>query len=96
MATQEKDQMCENLVRKLTAGASLEDTEKSHLAMCESCMAAVVRALDERTASESHGLAISAGGTDGDLTHARPEPKKALEQARRVFKREFGISLSKD
>ena len=38
MATQEKDQMCENLVRKITTGESLDDVEKSHLAVCEGCM----------------------------------------------------------
>jgi hypothetical protein len=95
MATQEKDQMCENLVRKITTGESLDDAEKSHLAVCEGCLVQVVRVLDESAASETHGLGM-AGGTNGDLTQARPEAKKALEHGRRVFEREFGISLSKE
>jgi hypothetical protein len=94
MATQEKDQMCENLVRKIMAGASLEDAEKSHLALCEACMAEVVRMLDESAASKPLSHSMVADGTNGDLTHARSEAKKALEQGRRVFEREFGISLS--
>jgi hypothetical protein len=87
MATQEKDLMCESLVRKITTGESLDDAEKSHLAECEGCMSQVVRSLDESAAKEAHGL-------NGDVAHARPEAKKALEQGRRVFEREFGISLS--
>jgi hypothetical protein len=96
MATQQKDQMCENLVRKITTGQSLDDAEKSHLAVCEGCMAQVVRRLDESAATETHGRGMAAGGNNGDLTRARPEAKKALEQGRRVFEREFGISLSKE
>jgi hypothetical protein len=76
--------MCEDLVRKLMAGESLEEAEKSHLAGCEGCMAEVVKRLDE----------TPAGGTNGDCSRARPEARKALEQGRRVFEREFGISLS--
>jgi hypothetical protein len=96
MATQGKDQMCENLVKKLTMGESLDDAEKSHLAKCEDCMAQVVGALDESAASETHGPGIAAGGTNGDITQARPEANKALEHGRRVFAREFGLSLAKE
>jgi hypothetical protein len=92
----EKDQTCENLVRKITTGEFLNDGEKSHLAACEGCMAQVVRMLDESAASATQGRGMAAGGTNGDLTGARPEAKKALEQGRRVFEREFGISLSKE
>jgi hypothetical protein len=94
MATQEKDKLCENLVRKITTGESLDDAEKSHLAVCDCCIAAVVKTLDKSAASEPHSLGRAAGETNGDLT-ARPEAKKALEQGRRVFEREFGISLLK-
>jgi hypothetical protein len=87
--------MCENLVRKIMTGASLEDAEKSHLAVCEACMAEVVRMLDESAASKPLGHGMVADGTNGDLTQVRPEAKKALEQGRRVFEGEFGISLTK-
>jgi hypothetical protein len=95
MATQEKDQICKDLVRKVTTGESLNDAEKSHLAACEGCMAEVVKTLDEAAAGEPHGLSMAAGGTNGDFSQARPEAKKALEHGRGVFEREFGISLSK-
>ena len=96
MSTQEKDQMCNNLVQRLLIGEPLNDADKSHLAICEDCMAQVVGRLDESATSQAHGLGMTAGGTNGDLTHARPEAKKALEQGRRVFEREFGISLPKE
>jgi hypothetical protein len=96
MATQEKDQTCDTLVQKLTKGGSLDSAEKSHLATCEDCMAQVVRMLDESVRSEAHVLGTTAIGKNGDLIDARPEAKKALDQGRRVFEREFGILLTKD
>jgi hypothetical protein len=95
MATQEKDQMCNNLVRKITMGEALNDAEKSHLAACEGCMAEVVKTLDEAATGEPHSLGMAAGGTNGDVSQERPEAKKAIDHGRRVFEREFGISLSK-
>lgn len=89
MPTQQNDQMCGNVVQKLTLGEPLDDAEKTHLATCEDCMAQIVKTLDESAASEANGHA----GVNGDLTHARPEAKKALEQGRKVFEREFGITL---
>ena len=96
MPTQEKDQMCDNLVQKMTTGNSLDEAEKTHLAKCEVCMAQLVRTLDESTDREAHGLGMAAGGTNGDLAHARPEAKKAREHGGKVFEREFGITFSKD
>jgi hypothetical protein len=93
MATQEKDQWCETLVRKMMTGEPLGDAEKSHLAACEACMAEVVGRLDESAASEANGHGTPPSGPNGDITETRPEAKKALEQGRRVFEREFGISL---
>ena len=88
MATEQNNQICNTLVQKLTTGVSLDEAEKSHLANCDDCMADVVRKLDELGATAS-------AGRNGDLTHARPSAKKALEHGRSVFEREFGISLSK-
>jgi hypothetical protein len=88
--------MCERLVRKLTMGEPLDNAEKSHLAECESCMAEVVRILDRSSATEPNGLGVAPGCTNGELNHARPEAKKAIEQGRRVFERGFGISLPED
>jgi hypothetical protein len=95
MATQDKDQVCNLLIRKITRGESLNDVEKSHLAACADCMAEVVRMLDEAATSQTNVLGQPDGTINGDLCRERPEAKKALEQGRRVFEREFGISLSK-
>jgi hypothetical protein len=93
MVTQEKNQMCDIVVQKIIAGGSLDDADKTHLANCEACMARVVRTLDESGLQERQIPGRTAGGTNGDLSRARPEAKQALEQARRVFEREFGIKL---
>jgi len=96
MAIQEKDQMCEKLVQKLTTAKPLDTAERSHLAECESCMAEVVRILDRSPATEPNGVGGIPSNGNGELNRARPEAKKALEQGRRVFEREFGISLPED
>ena len=92
MTTQEKSRVCDNLVEKITSGEPLNELEKAHLAICECCMTQIVTTLDESAMRETHG----SGAINGDLTHARPETKKALEHGRRVFEREFGISLAKE
>jgi len=96
MATQATDQMCEILVRKITTGEPLDDAEKAHLAVCASCMDEVVRTLDESATRGTHSNETAAGSRNGDLGHIRPEAKQALEHGRRVFEREFGISLAKE
>lgn len=95
MATQEQDQVCEKLVRKITTGERLDDAEKSHLAACDACMAEIVRMLDESAARQPHGLDRDTAGSNG-APPPRPDANKALEQGRRVFQREFGISLSRE
>jgi hypothetical protein len=89
------DQTCKNVVLKLTTGEHLEDGEKAHLATCERCMAEVVKQFDEAATGQRHGPGVNTGETNGGFSRARPEAKKALEQGRRVFEREFGISLPK-
>jgi hypothetical protein len=84
MATQEKDRICATLAQKLIASESLTDAERSHLATCEQCMTQAVAMLDELARNGEHAPT--------DRT-ARPEALKALEHGRRVFEREFGISL---
>ncbi len=80
--------LCENLVRKLTMGELLDESEKAHISVCEACMAQLVISLDES--------AISTVRTNGDVTHVRPEAQKALEHGCKVFQREFGISLARE
>lgn len=94
MATQEKNSLCETVVLKLTTGKPLDEVEKTHLALCESCLLQLVKTLDETNKANSSGTATN--GSNGTLTRERPEAKKALENGRRVFEREFGISLPKE
>ncbi len=89
MATQEKDKMCAVLIQKITSGKPLDGADKAHLAACEDCMAQAVRILDE--AAFRNG---PTAGTNGHVSHDRPEAKQALEHAHHVFEREFGIKLS--
>ena len=70
MPTQEKNRACLNLVRKLTTGESLEHAEKSHLAVCETCMAEVVKTLDEAAASAPPGHDIALDGMNGHFSHS--------------------------
>lgn len=94
MPMQEKDQMCENLVRKMTTGESLGDAEKAHLAVCEGCLAEIIRILDELGTKKPHGSGMTPSELNGDRAPARPEAKKAREHGRQVFEREFGITFS--
>ncbi len=77
-------------------GESLDTDEKSHLAECERCMAEIVRNLDRSARTEPNEVGEVLGSANGALNHARPEAQKALEQGRRVFEREFGISLPEE
>ncbi len=86
MTMREKDLMCDDLVLKLTTGIPLTPAEKSHLAECEDCMLRVVTALDQ---------SVARNGTKNELSRERPEAIKALEQGRKVFEREFGITFPK-
>jgi len=94
MVTREKDQLCINVVQKLTTYVSLNDEEKSHLAACEDCMVRIVQALDESGVVDANGREQSAE-RNGDRSSARPTAINALENGRKVFEREFGISLSR-
>jgi hypothetical protein len=80
--------MCEILVQKLLAGTSLVDTERSHLANCESCIAEVVRRLDESAADENG----KSGAVNGKLAQSRADAVRAVEHGREVLKRAFGTS----
>jgi hypothetical protein len=79
------DQISATLVAKMTGGQRLTEDEKSHLAECEQCMKAIVEALERKRKTEGPGP---------DTDRSRPAVQGALERARQVFQREFGISLS--
>ena len=89
MRTHEGDRFCAGVVEKVIAGKRLDESEKEHLASCEGCMEELVTKLDEADIQET----TKPSGND-DHSQRRPEVEQALENARRVFSREFGISIS--
>ena len=93
MATQQKENLCGVLVSQLVSGGGLTPEEKTHLAECEGCMGEVVRQLDE---SQRNRSAESASvGSENLTSHPRDGAQRALEHGRKVFEREFRVSVSK-
>jgi hypothetical protein len=93
MVIQGNDPICDSLIQKITRGIRLDDAEKSHRAGCQACMTRLITALDESAMNAPNSVGISAGVTNGNGLPERPQAKAALEHGRRVFEREFGISL---
>ncbi len=89
MRTHEGDRVCAGVVEKVIARKRLDESEKEHLASCEGCMEELVTKLDEADIQET-----TKASEDYDHSHRRPEVQQGLETARRVFLREFGISIS--
>jgi hypothetical protein len=93
MSLPAQDQVCGTLLQKMTTRQRLSDEEKAHLAACEDCMRQVVHHLDRAatTGSLTNGTAEEA--SELNTARTRAEAIRALEQGRRVFQREFGISF---
>src|SRR5688572_30312485 len=96
MSSESKDALCDLLVNKLMVGERLNDAEKAHLIGCESCMAVVVRQLDNAAEQRTRSPGRISGSTEADSAQDRPHANKALEHGREVFEREFGLSLRRD
>jgi hypothetical protein len=79
--------LSDSVTAKLLAGQRLTEIEKTHLAECEQCMKQALVALDGKRASE---------GPTPDSERSRPAAQRVLDRARKVFQREFGISLAKE
>ena len=91
MAAHELDRICGTIVSKLMLGERLSADERSHLVESTECMLEVVRQLDHQReqTSPSHGT----NGTSETYTaNCDVEVLQALEQSRRAFVREFGVS----
>ena len=92
MAADELDRICGMIVSKLMLGERLSADERSHLVESTECMLEVVRQLDHQReqTSPSHRT----NGTSGETHTANcdEEVLRALEQSRRAFVREFGLS----
>jgi len=88
------DQFCAVLVKKVIAGQKLDETEKAHLANCQGCMEELVGKLDHADTEEGSAIGLARASEEDDLARSRPEVRRALENARQVFAREFGISIS--
>ena len=90
---QKADSFTAAIVQKKLSGQRLDDKEKIHLFECETCMTELFRRLDE-AAEEAKKASGNNGARDYDeLARTRPEAMRALEHGRRVFAREFGITL---
>jgi hypothetical protein len=88
------DQLCVALVKKVIGGQKLDETEKAHLANCKGCMEELVGKLDHADAEEASAIGLNRAPAEDDVARSRPAVRRALENARQVFAREFGISLS--
>jgi hypothetical protein len=75
------------LVAKKTSGELLSEEERLHVADCVQCMQAIVEALERKHKTE---------GPAPDSDPSRPSVQRALERARQIFQREFGISLAEE
>ena len=79
--------MSDPLATKLLAGQHWTEAEKTHVVDCELCLGYVLEALDRRKKAQGHA---------SESVRSRPAAQRALEHARQVFHREFGISLSNE
>jgi hypothetical protein len=79
--------LSDSLATKLLAGQHWTEAEKAHVIDCEHCVGHVLAALDRKK---------KADGPVPDSVRARPSAQKALERARQIFHREFGISLANE
>jgi len=75
------------MAAKLLSGQHWSEDEKEHFLACERCSKAVWAALDHKRKTE---------GPPADADRSRPAALRALERARQVFQREFGISLTSE
>lgn len=91
MSMQEEHVICGDIVQKLIKGISLDRSEKSHLAACQTCIAEVVERLGD---ADSTNLSVTKEA-NGTVAHPTTEAVQALEHGRRVFEREFGILLAR-
>jgi hypothetical protein len=93
MSAHQLDQFCVDVIEKKLSGQSLDAAEKEHLIECETCLVEILRRLD-KAAEEAKKSSGKNGARDYDeLARSRPEAMRALEHGRRVFAREFGITL---
>ena len=90
----QQDQICATLIKKVIVGQKLNDTEKSHLANCPGCMEGVVGMLDQADLEKCLPSGLASASVAQDLATSRPEVRSVLANAKQVFAREFGISLS--
>jgi hypothetical protein len=92
-STQQVDQFTAGIIQKMLSGQHLDESEKAHLGECESCMTELIHRLNE-AAKEAKNSSGNNGARDyEELARTRPEAMRALEHGRRVFAREFGITL---
>ena len=87
------DTYCARLIEKKLSGQSLDSAEKEHLFECEACLVEILRRLDEAAEQAKKSSGNNGARDYNELARTRPEAMRALEHGRRVFAREFGITL---
>jgi hypothetical protein len=93
MSKHQLDQVCAKVVEKMSSRQHLDAAEKEHLGECEICMAEILRRFDEAAKEAAKSPGSNGASNHDDLDRSRPEALRALEHGRRVFAREFGITL---
>lgn len=92
-STQQADSFTAGIVQKMLSGQHLDDNEKNHLIECEGCMTELIRRLNQAGKEAAKSPGKNGARNYDDLARSSPEAMRALEHGRRVFAREFGISL---
>jgi hypothetical protein len=93
MSMQPMDPYCARLIEKKLSGQSLDVAEKEHLIECDTCLVEILRRLDEAAKEAKKSSGNNGARNYDELARSRPEAMRALEHGRRVFAREFGITL---
>ena len=85
MSIEERDQVCSDLIEKMSSGQHLSDAEKAHLVGCEGCMAAVVHHLDKLPGAFPSKATTPASMADNGSAQATIEAQQALTRGRRFL-----------
>jgi hypothetical protein len=92
-STQQADQFTTGIIQKMLSGQHLDEAEKAHLGECDSCMTELIHRLNQAAKEAKKSSGMNGSCNHDDLARSQPEAMRALEHGRRVFAREFGITL---
>ena len=94
MSVAEPHPVCSGLIEKVSSGQRLDAAERGHLMACDTCQAALVEHLDKTAEPEPpQPFPVAEVGLNG-VARGSAKAEHALEEGRKVFAREFGLSLT--